>query len=600
MNLRKHISPHGRVTAVSMMKDEAPYLLEWFAHHLAVGFTDILVYTNDCTDGTSEMLIRLEELGLGHHRRNVIAEGNKPQPSALKYAQKEPIVQNSDWVIVLDADEFLVVRYGDGRIDSVLEAAKGFDGIVITWRIFGSGSVEDWSSEPVTEQYQQAAPDSWNKGWGVKTLFKFDHEKWKLGIHRPSMKAKVLDTEYPTTINWLNGSGLPMEDYFKFRGWRSIRRTVGYGWLQMNHYAVKSMDAYAIRRLRGNVNNKADKYNTDYWALQDRNEVHEPSISRHFDKRREIMDELLKDPVLSKLHHDAIDTVEARLAAIRKTDDYAGLKIDLHEASKVNINDVSAKPHKARDASKIAEMMSNIETRVAGKPKMQRRTKAEEVVPASADRGLNYNPSPISWTTNVDISYHANHDIDLPADPKIFTPNALDDVANGKFDRKNARWISGLIEPNDRMLNVGSGVCFIPMVCCKFYPDLVVLAHENRKDLNSIAEEIITRNGIDLGPQIKIIDGSLQFASDQENEASGLQAYIKDFNPDVLRLCDDRVTPDILGSLTLGSLRRIILTTLDPENDATVIARIKQLQPNFVSNSDKAKAGFTVLDRKTT
>ena len=49
MKLKKHESPHGTVMAVSMMKDEAPFLLEWFAHHLAVGFTDILVYTNDCT-----------------------------------------------------------------------------------------------------------------------------------------------------------------------------------------------------------------------------------------------------------------------------------------------------------------------------------------------------------------------------------------------------------------------------------------------------------------------------------------------------------------------------------------------------------------------
>jgi len=598
MNMRKHISPHGRVTAVSMMKDEAPYVLEWFAHHLAIGFTDILVYTNDCTDGTDDMLIRLEELGLGHHRRNVIAEGIKPQPSALKYAQKDPIVQNSNWVIVFDADEFLVVRHGDGHIDSVLEAAKGYDGIVITWRIFGSGSVEDWSSAPVTEQYQHAAPEDWNKGWGVKTLFKYDPDKWKLGIHRPSMKAKVLDTDYPTTINWLNGSGAPMEDYFKFRGWRSIRRTVGYGWLQMNHYAVKSMDAYAIRRLRGNVNNKADKYNSGYWALQDRNEVHEPSISRHFDKRRKIMAELLQDPVLSKLHHTAIDTVQARLADIRKTDDYANLKADLREASKVSIMDVSAKPHKARDASKIAEMMSDIETRASGKPKAQRRASVDGTAPASSEHALTYNPGPISLPGDVEISYHANHDIELPADPRIFTPTALEDVANGKFDRKTARWISGLIEPNDQILNVGSGVCFIPMLCCKLYPDVVVLAHESREDLNRLAADIITHNGIALGAQIKISDGALQFGSDEDHQASGLQAYIQDFKPDILRLCDDRVTPQMLGNLKLGTVRRIIVTTLDPEQDADAIAQIEHHQPAFALNSEKAKSGFTVLDRK--
>ena len=70
--LKRHASPHGQVTAVSMMKDEGPYVIEWVAHHLAVGFTDLLVYTNDCSDGTDDMLIRLEELGLAHHRRNVI------------------------------------------------------------------------------------------------------------------------------------------------------------------------------------------------------------------------------------------------------------------------------------------------------------------------------------------------------------------------------------------------------------------------------------------------------------------------------------------------------------------------------------------------
>ena len=118
-------------------------------------------------------------------------------------------------------------------------------------------------------------------GWGVKTLFKFDPEYWKLGIHRPTIKNKHLEDGFPDTVHWLNGSGVKMEDYFKFRGWRSIRRTVGFDWAQMNHYAVKSIDSYAIRKLRGNVNNKANKYNADYWSLQDRNEVPDTRILRH-------------------------------------------------------------------------------------------------------------------------------------------------------------------------------------------------------------------------------------------------------------------------------------------------------------------------------
>lgn len=241
----KNQSPHGTVMAVSMMKNEAPFLLEWFAHHLAVGFTDILVYTNDCTDGTVEMLERLEELGLGYHRTNTIPEGVKPQPSALKHAQKEPLVGEADWIVVLDADEFLAISHPSGTVDGMITDAVAQDanGIVITWRIFGSAGVKDWSRAPVTEQYTRAAPTLWNKGWGVKTLFKFDPEYWKLGIHRPSIKNKWLETDFPDSVKWLNGSGEPMEDYFKFRGWRSIRRTLGYGWAQMNHYAIQSVDS---------------------------------------------------------------------------------------------------------------------------------------------------------------------------------------------------------------------------------------------------------------------------------------------------------------------------------------------------------------------
>ena len=143
----KPLSRHGSVMAVSMMKDEAPFLLEWIAHHLAVGFTDILVYTNDCSDGTDTMLMRLEELGLAHHRRNLIPDGVKPQPSALNHAQNEPLVGACDWVLVLDADEFLSVNHPSGQLEGMLDdaVARGGNGVVITWRIFGSGGVIDWS-----------------------------------------------------------------------------------------------------------------------------------------------------------------------------------------------------------------------------------------------------------------------------------------------------------------------------------------------------------------------------------------------------------------------------------------------------------------------
>ena len=37
---------------VTAMKNEGPFILEWAAYHLSIGFDRFLVYTNDCDDGT--------------------------------------------------------------------------------------------------------------------------------------------------------------------------------------------------------------------------------------------------------------------------------------------------------------------------------------------------------------------------------------------------------------------------------------------------------------------------------------------------------------------------------------------------------------------
>ena len=556
----KHSSPHGTVMAVSMMKDEAPFLLEWFAHHLAVGFSDILVYTNDCTDGTVEMLERLEELGLGYHRPNDVPEGMKPQPSAIKYAQAEPLVRDADWVILLDADEFLAINHPSATVDGMITdtVAQGANGIVITWRIFGSGGVVDWSRDPVTEQYLRAAPPLWNKGWGVKTLFKFDHDYWKLGIHRPAIKNRWLETDFPDTVKWLNGSGQPMEDYFKFRGWRSIRRTLGYDWAQMNHYAVKSVDSYAVRKFRGNVNNKKDKYNADYWSLQDRNEVEDRVILRHAAKRREIMDELLTDPVLNHLHYKALDRIEAKLAEFKQTDAYRALRDSLIAAGDVPITQVVAKPPVARDPAKIAALMSRVEQRVAEQPKEDRRS--ENVDGWGAAGGYHYVPGKIDLSGEIAVDWVPNHDIALPADARIFNPETLNSVLSGRFDRRNARNIGGYLDGMLRLLEVGTGIGFIAIKAARDNPALVVMAQEGRKELIRMAKAIAKKNDLADTARLKFSDADLIFAGDTHGEASGLAAYLRDFQPDVLRLgYAPDVPPQVLAKANLASVRRVII-----------------------------------------
>ncbi|MBJ3762232.1 glycosyltransferase family 2 protein [Maribius pontilimi] len=513
-----------------MMKDEGPYLLEWVAHHMAVGFTDLVVYTNDCTDGTDTMLMRLEELGLAYHRRNDIPKGMKPQPSAIKYAQDEPLVQDSDWVLIFDADEFLCIKHGDGSLDGMIQSIKdeGANGMVITWRIFGSGGVQHWSRDFVTEQYLMAAPPMWNKGWGVKTLFQFDPEKWKLGIHRPKMKNKVLDTDYPHSVKWLNGSGREMEEYFKFRGWRSIVRTIGYDWAQMNHYAVKSIDSYAIRKFRGNVNNKKDKYNDDYWSLQDRNEVRDDAMLRYTDRRREIFDGLLTDPVLNRLHFAALERAEARLAEFKGSPEYDAFVSQLQAASQVPITQVEAKPPKERDKDAIAAQMKDMEKRAAIKREDEKAKPPEERMIAPVDTYVRDIPD---MGADPPMEWHRNHSVELPCDPRLFTPPGLIQITEGKFERNLARNLPKMLPEFAHVVEIGATSGFIGAHLAKERPDLRVTLVEGHPELRSFIRKLWTRNDLRAGDRLRLLDGD------------DLAALLRDTPADYLALGDPALVP---------------------------------------------------------
>ncbi|WP_286779825.1 MULTISPECIES: glycosyltransferase family 2 protein [Sulfitobacter] len=578
-----------------MMKDEAPFLLEWYAHHLAVGFTKILVYTNDCSDGTDDMLIRLEELGLGYHRRNDIPEGVKPQPSAMKYAQAEPKVAEADWILMFDADEFLCINYGDGTLDPMLDAAGDANGIVITWRIFGSGNVVDWSRDPVTEQYLYAAPPTWNKGWGVKTLFKFDPDKWKIGIHRPSIKNKHLETGFPDTVKWLNGSGQPMEDYFKFRGWRSIRRTVGYQWAQMNHYAVKSVDSYAIRKFRGNVNNKKDKYNADYWSLQDRNEVYDDKILRYTERRKQIMDELLTDPVLSRLHYAAIEKVEARLEEYRATDAYAELKQSLLEASEVPITQIVAKPPKARDPEEIAKLMSQVEKNVADRPAEERRSVPEAAFADVAEGGDGFVPGDIDVSVQTAVDWVPNHDIALPADVRIFAQSTLELVMRGKYQRRMARMTGRMVEDGQKVLDLGAGIGFLSIHAAQTVSGATVLAQEDNSSRFAIMRDVLDHNALEMGDRLSMINAPVICDNDAETLAR-VNQMIADHQPDVLRISYEELGGKLLSRVTLGPVTRVVL--FGPAVAAFHAQRSKVKDPSLSPDQDQSMPEFVIIEPK--
>ena len=64
------------VLGLTCLRNEAPYIVDWLAHHRALGMDHVLVLTHDCDDGSDVLLGRLADAGVVTHER-FVPEGDK-------------------------------------------------------------------------------------------------------------------------------------------------------------------------------------------------------------------------------------------------------------------------------------------------------------------------------------------------------------------------------------------------------------------------------------------------------------------------------------------------------------------------------------------
>ena len=106
---------------VACMRNEALFVVEWVAHHLAIGFDRIVVYTNDCDDGTDTILAAMAagNAGVEHYSNPGPYEAGSIQKQALYLAFQLPQVCQAMWVLHIDADEYVNVSIGKRKIDDL-------------------------------------------------------------------------------------------------------------------------------------------------------------------------------------------------------------------------------------------------------------------------------------------------------------------------------------------------------------------------------------------------------------------------------------------------------------------------------------------------
>lgn len=316
-------SSTGKVI-VGCMKNEAPYILEWVAFHRQIGVDNFLIYTNDCTDGTDEILARLQELGIVEHRSNDDWKGNSPQQHALNKAMREPIVRNSDWLIHIDVDEFINVRVGNGTLNDFLERVPDATNVAMTWRMFGHNGVTRFEDRLVIDQFDQAAPKYCPKphtNWGFKTMTRNSGNYSKLSCHRPNK----LDPAAAKRVQWVNGSGAPMKPTYHEKGWRSDFATIGYDMLQLNHYALRSAESFLVKRQRGRALHVDRSIGLNYWVRMDWSTNTDVTIKRNIPRVEAERTQLLQDPKLRQLHAAGVAWHQEKVAELHALPEFEEL-----------------------------------------------------------------------------------------------------------------------------------------------------------------------------------------------------------------------------------------------------------------------------------
>jgi glycosyltransferase involved in cell wall biosynthesis len=235
----------GKVTIISIIKNEAEYLPEWICFHLASGFEHFILYDNNSDDDTRAVLSPYIQEG-------VVTLIDWPKSSGQIPAYIHAIGmygRSAEWFCVIDADEFVVLK----QDQSVGEYLDRFDAsqIYLPWRVFGFSGHRARPEGLVIDNYRIAERLDLKSGKKIHTKFFVRPLDVKIiGVHNCLMAQGA-------TVNWENEPANP-GDFPIYREYSSI---------QLNHYYYKSYEEFRTKIQRGSATGALQKKLVPFEAL---------------------------------------------------------------------------------------------------------------------------------------------------------------------------------------------------------------------------------------------------------------------------------------------------------------------------------------------
>jgi len=270
---------------ITSVRNEAPYLAEWIAWHKMLGFDHFLIYTNDNTDNTKEILEKISRLGFLTWFELFPEADKSPQMVAFNEAVKWLHEHQPEWAALFDVDEFLNLKQ-DASLDDFLNRFPDADAIAINWKIFGSSHLTEKGIGLTPERFLWSAHEDYFEHRQFKSIFRYNKDLIRIH-HRAIYKSHVYEK-----LKYTYPNGVPLNKKIIQPGPFNLvdgKYYFDFSVAQLNHYAIRSLSEFKKKRMRGNgltpvsIDSSIKARDDRYLKQFDKNDVFDISILTRLD-----------------------------------------------------------------------------------------------------------------------------------------------------------------------------------------------------------------------------------------------------------------------------------------------------------------------------
>lgn len=285
------------LSAMAVIKNEAPYLDEWLAFCILEGIEHVLLYDNASTDNSREVLRPWISAGYVELFEWPLHWKSGSQTKAYLDALRR-LRGRTRWAAFIDPDEYLFSPTGK-PLPEVLKRYEDHAGVIVNWQCYGSSGHERRPSGLTIERYTRRARTGWARNRRVKTIVDPMLAVSPEGSHLFKVRAgHALVTEDFKPVRVVRSANgrrrlrhlaallpyLPFDPYSKIG---PSTKQVSVSELRINHYVTRSAEELSFKYKDRDTMSERDR--RSHGRYHDRNEVDDPILVSKAERVREII-----------------------------------------------------------------------------------------------------------------------------------------------------------------------------------------------------------------------------------------------------------------------------------------------------------------------